>query len=474
MGKIFIIGLGPTDESMLTKKALEAMEKPRRNFLRTDHHETKAYFKKQGLAYQSFDHLYEELDSFAEIYETIYDHLVSAREEGDINYFVPGSPLIAEKTVKLLMERLDPKDYEIIQGLSFIEPVLALVKADPVEGFHLIDGDQFHWTDFNFHVNTLVTQVYNQRILTDLKLSLGEIYGDDHVVSLIIDAGLETESVQSLPVYQIDRLEVNHQTSLFVPKLEGLRKNEQDLAKLMERLRSRNGCPWDLAQTHESITDNLLEEAYEAVDAIREGDLDHMVEELGDVLFQVYFHSQIAFENGEFNFYDITSKVTNKLIYRHPHVFKGLDYDPDRWDKLKDQEARADRTLSQRLENIKGLPSLLRGQKVCGKLDQVLDCFGDSGDILKDLEDTLASIREDLDQKSEKLEEDIGKLLYTIVILCYYLNISSEQTMNQVIDHVIGQVREMEKVAEKKNLDFQHLDSKDLKELWSQVRKIEK
>lgn len=473
LGKIYIVGLGPSDADQLTKKALEAIHSGRKNFLRTDQHESVNYFKDNEIPYLSFDGLYQKLDSFDQIYTRIYQELIQAAEKEDINYLVPGSPMIAEKTVKMLLDKLGPDQYEVIQGLSFLEPVFTLCQLDPVEGFILVDGDNFHWTDFNPHLANLVTQVYNARILADLKLSLGEIYGDDHEVFLVSDAGLKSQKVDRVKVHALDRCQASYQTSLLVPKL-AQKKNWQDLAKVMEELRGRHGCPWDLEQTHESICPDMIEESYEAVDAIKSGDLDQMVEELGDVLFQVYFHSQIAYEEGEFNLYDIWTQVTNKLIHRHPHVFDQEKYDEGNWDRIKDQ-SRGFKTFAQRLEDIRGLPALMRAQKITYQTGKI-------GFFWKDAQEVFSCVQEEMDELAQALaegdsnhiQEEIGDVFYSLVNLCYALNYTAEDIMHQACKKIIHRLAKMEELAMKDQLDFQHLDFNQLENYWKLVKKIEK
>lgn len=473
MGKIYIVGLGPSDENQLTKKALEAIHSGRKNYVRTDHHKTMDYFKENAITYESFDHLYQSLESFDEIYETIYRDLIAASKDQDINYFVPGSPMIAERTVKKLLKDLASTDYEVIQGLSFLEPVLTLCQVDPVEGLKLVDGDDFHWTDFNIHVDTLITQVYNRRILTSLKLELAEIYGDEHLVYFINDAGLETEKLDRVKVHELDRLEASYQTSILVPKIKE-KKNWQDLARIMETLRGRHGCPWDLQQTHESICSDMIEEAYEAVDAIHSGDIDKMVEELGDVLFQVYFHSQIAYEQGEFNLYDIWTHVSNKLINRHPHVFGKGEYSQDSWDNIKDKN-RGFHSFKERLEAIKGLPSLMRAQKITHQTGKLGFFWTNEEEILTCVQEELDEVKEAMKVgDSDQTKEEIGDVFYSLVNLCYALNYTSEDVVHQACNKIIRRLGKMEELAVKDQVDFQDLDTQRLNDYWDLVKKIEK
>ena len=358
MGKLRIVGLGPTNEKDLTVKALEAIHDESKKFLRTEAHDAVAYFHSHHIPYQSYDYLYESEDDFDSIYRAICEDLMERSRDEDITYFVPGHPLIAEKTVIYLLEK-DPA-IEIVDGLSFIEPVLASVKRDPIDGMKIINGDDFSDLDLDMHVDTIVTQVYNQRIVRELKLALSELYGDEHEVFVLSHAGHEEKAFfEKRPVYLLDRFDdYGYETSLFVPKTEE-HGDVRDIVRLIRRLRGPEGCPWDGKQTHESMKAHLIEEAYEAAYAIDCKDDFAMEEELGDVLFQVIFHAELAAQEGTFTLASLVRVLVDKMIRRHPHVFQDGISD---WEGIKSAE-RGSQRLSQKLRHYDGLPALMRGQK---------------------------------------------------------------------------------------------------------------
>lgn len=367
MGKITIVGLGPMGEGGLTKEALDIIHNGNPNFLRTDQHDSVFYFKQNQIPYKSFDECYESKDNFEEIYSSIAQKLLEEAGQADINYFVPGHPLIAEKTVIYIIQSGCP--YEIINGMSFIEPVLSIVGRDPIHGLKLIDGDNFSDLDLDIHSDSIITQVYNQRIVSRIKIAIGEIYGDTHEVYLISHAGIKNkEQVHKLSAYELDRVaNLTHETSIFLPKIEeDQRYDLRDLMEITRRLRGEDGCPWDMAQSHKSMKANLIEEAYEAAYAIETEDMFELEEELGDLLFQILFHSDIASEEGHFSFTDITTAISEKLIRRHPHVFGDGEAD---WDGIKMKEKNLT-SLRDRLKHLEGLPSLLHGQKAFRLLEK--------------------------------------------------------------------------------------------------------
>lgn len=360
MGKIQIVGLGPMGEEGLTKQAMEIIHNGNPNFLRTEQHDSISYFKHEQIPYVSYDSYYESKADFEDVYASIANDLVEKAKDQDINYFVPGHPLIAEKTVKYIME--SSCEYELVNGMSFLEPVLSAVSRDPIEGLKLIDGDNFSDLDLDVHTDTIITQVYNQRIVSELKISIGEIYGDEHELYLITHGGIpEKEQVMKIKTFELDRVgKLTHETSIYLPKVEAVDLYDlRDLRQITRRLRGENGCPWDMEQTHKSMKANLVEEAYEVAYAIEKEDPLELEEELGDLLFQIFFHIDIASDEGDFNLMDVTSSITEKLIRRHPHVFSNGKAD---WDGIKMKEKNMP-SLSQRLSHLNGLPALLHAQK---------------------------------------------------------------------------------------------------------------
>lgn len=391
MGKLRIVGLGPTNEKDLTVKALEAIHDESKKFLRTEAHDAVAYFHSHHIPYKSYDYLYETLDDFDAIYRAIADDLLEAAKTEDISYFVPGHPLIAEKTVVYLLEE-DPS-IDIVDGLSFIEPVLAAVKKDPIDGMKIINGDDFTDLDFDLHVDTIVTQVYNLRIAGELKLALAELYGDEHEVFVLSHAGHEDKAfVEKRPVYMLDRFDdYGYETSLFIPATDAY-KDVKDVIRLIRRLRGPEGCPWDGKQTHESMKAHLIEEAYEAAYAIDCKDDFAMEEELGDVLFQVVFHAELAAQEGTFTLASLSEALVEKMIRRHPHVFKGGASD---WEAMKSKE-RGEQSLAEKLRHYEGLPALMRGQKILSRLPK---------------EALHSSVLDGMDEDSRRIVEGLIKLL---------------------------------------------------------------
>lgn len=484
MGKIFVVGLGPGSVDALTLGAINRIESGKKNFLRTEKHPTIKYFTDKNIDYKSYDYIYDTKEEFIEVYKSIVEELkIEAQKEDEINYYVPGNPLVAEKTVELMIE--EGLDVEIISGMSFIEPIIELVKRDPVNGLKIVDGAVFDSFNVDINVDMIITQVYNHRILSEVKIILSEIYGDEHVVYLIHSAGIkEDEQMLEIPVFELDRIgEIGALSSIFVPKIEETNKkifDFNDIMCIMRVLRGYEGCPWDIEQTHESLRECLLEEAYEVVDAIDSGDIDNLIEELGDLLLQVIFHSQIAYEEGEFNPIDVTSNLANKLILRHPHVFlqKNVENSSEvvyNWNKIK--YANRDITsLSGKLRDIPRLPALMMSSKV---QDKAADVGFDWDDIQGPIDKVKEEFQEVLDAmeefglSDEHVEGELGDLLFAVVNLARFLDVNPEVALNRTIKKFIERLEFMELKSQKMGKDLENMTLEEMDILWNEAKLTE-
>ena len=194
MGKIYVLGLGPGDVGSLTLKVVERLNSGDKNYLRTEKHPIIDYIKGKNISYETYDYVYEKKDKFEDIYEFIAKDLIEKSKEFNIiNYFVPGNPIVAEKSVEILLEMEKQKrvELEIIPGMSFIDPILIAVNRDPIDGLKLINGINLKPYYVDINTDMIITQVYNSRIASEVKIILSEIYGDEFEIYVINAAGIE-------------------------------------------------------------------------------------------------------------------------------------------------------------------------------------------------------------------------------------------------------------------------------------------
>lgn len=217
---INIIGMGPGDKNLLTLQAVNLITSGNKNYLRTREHGATKYFIENNITFTSFDYLYDEEESFDKVYEKIVKTLIEEGRKSEINYLVPGDPLIAEKTVELLISSVER--INIVSGISFIEPTLRLVKRDPLEGLKFLNGETLNFYDIDRESDTLITQVYNERLLSEVKLTLANVFNDEYEIFFVKDAGTKTEIVKKLKVFELDREIANHQVAIYVPRCSGM------------------------------------------------------------------------------------------------------------------------------------------------------------------------------------------------------------------------------------------------------------
>lgn len=247
------------------------------------------------------------------------------------------------------------------------------------------------------------------------------------------------------------------------------------LRAIMHRLREPGGCPWDAEQTHESIVPNLIEEAYETVDTIRRGDHEHLKEELGDLLLQVVFHSEIAEGAGRFNLDDVARTISEKLVRRHPHVFADSTATDSeavlrQWDEIK----RGEKGDSEKpyLHGVgKGLPGLLRAFKLQKKAAKVgFDWPVETGVIAKIREEVL-ELQSAVDaQNPDEVSEELGDLMFSVVNLARFRNIDPEVLMADANDKFERRFGEMELQLKSANLTLEAATPVQMEDAWSAVK----
>lgn len=336
--RITIVGLGPGNPELRTVGAQRALDSAAHIILRTRIHPGLGDLAADPRV-TDCDDLYQSAGDFGELYSAIAERVLKAARSGQNTVFaVPGHPRIGEKSVPLVEAgaRHLGIPVEILDAVSFLDAVAGAVQVDPLaQGLQVVDAEQLATT-----VNAdpfaagqlgidptrpvLVGQLYNRDLASAAKIALSRLYPDEHLVVLVQAAGVVSdEAVKIVPLYALDRNDVGHLTSAWVPPmgiLDAVRSPES-VTRIVAHLRAPGGCPWDREQTSQTLRNQVLEEAYEVVDAIDVGDQGGLVEELGDLLLLITMQAQIAEESGAFRIEDVFEGVNRKLIRRHPHVF---------------------------------------------------------------------------------------------------------------------------------------------------------
>ncbi|MBM7655808.1 nucleoside triphosphate pyrophosphohydrolase [Neobacillus cucumis] len=482
--QIEVLGLGAGDLEQLPVGVYKKIKQTNRLFLRTKEHPVVSELENEGLTYESFDAVYEKHDRFDAVYEEIAQTLLKEAQTESIIYAVPGHPLVAERTVQLLLE-YGPKEgiqITIGGGQSFLDAIFAALKIDPVEGFQLLDGTDISASQLQLGQHIFISQVYDQFIASEVKLTLMEKLPDDYEVYIVTAAGSSQESVEKVALYELDRnVSLNNLTSVYVPPVKDeqiLLKNFTKLREIIAILRGPNGCPWDKEQTHETLKRYLIEETYEVIDAIDREDIDHLVEELGDVLLQVMLHAQIGEDDGYFSIDDVIEGLSEKMIRRHPHVFGNQTADNaeqvvQNWQEIKQQE-KGELSSASLLEGVsKSQPNLLRAYELQKKAAKV-------GFDWKEITPALDKVKEELDEFVTELngteegmilaKKEFGDLLFAFVNVARFLKIHPEEALFETNEKFIRRFQYVEDRVKESGRSFEEHTLEQLDLYWDKAK----
>lgn len=488
MLEIHIVGLGPGNPGLMTIETLELLKNKDFNYFRTAIHPVMEFIEEQGISYESFDRYYETEETFEEVYEKIVRELIGrVKEKKRIVYAVPGNPLFGEETVVKLL-RLG-KTYgiecKVYSGVSFVDVTMNALEEDPIKGMKILDAFDFEKSPPTPEIDHLITQVYDRFMASELKLKLMEIYDSEKKVVLLINSGIPGKELKKeIPLWELDRTpEINHLTSLYIPRENNPYQGLNGTKEIMKVLRSKEGCSWDRAQTHESLKNYLLEESYEIIEAINNEDFENLVEELGDVLFQIIFHAEIARENLRFSMEDVIRGINEKMVRRHPHVFIDKHvYDPEKvesnWDAIKRMEKGISEDLEQNViisEEMraipKALPSLMEAVKVQKKAAKIGFDWASAliamDKIKEESEELKGAINQD---NKEEIIEELGDLLFSVTNVSRLLNVQPELALREATQKFIGRINAMEKMCFEDGKNLKDCNNEALENLWKSVK----
>ena len=470
--RIHIVGLGPgsPDHVTLETRALLASGLP--VILRTRHHPSAKALAPNAA---DCDDLYTAGGSFEAVYEAIANRVLERARTSELIFAVPGHPLIAERSVELILAKSNhPRvPTRVYPAISFIDLAATALRRD-LGTIQICDATDLRIDPLR---PALVHQLFDRDIVSALKLRLLQVFPAEHPALVLSSLGSESESKRPLSLHELDHRAYGHLDTLFVyPLLEPLDdvRRFDGLLHIVRTLLGPDGCPWDREQTHLSLRPYLLEESYEALEAIDSGDLDSLAEELGDVLFQTVIHTAVAENAGEFEMGDVLERITRKLIRRHPHVFadgsaRTADEVELKWEQLKQQEKGRESVL----EGVpQSLPALAASQAIQSRARKV-------GFDWPDIEGPLEKLREELAEfaraegAAERADE-FGDILFVLVNVADHLGLDSEQALRGANDKFRRRFGAVERLAAERQLDLRDLDLAGLDSLWDEVKATER
>jgi tetrapyrrole methylase family protein/MazG family protein len=480
MPRITLLGLGPGNPDQLTREAWEILSSADEVWLRTRQHPTVNALP-SAVNLRSFDGLYENGESFDQVYDSIVEKVLElGRRPQGVIYAVPGHPFVAESTCPKIarLARDEGLATVIVEGLSFLEPTFSALGLDPYPRLTLFDAMELsvaHVPAFPPDMPVLIAQIYSRLVASEVKMTLNATYPDEHPVRLVHAAGTKDELVEELKLYEIDRSEhVGLLTSLYVPPL-GEGTSFEAFQEIVAHLRAPDGCPWDREQTHASLRTHLMEEAYEALEAIDAGDIAGIQEEFGDLLLQIVLHAQIANEEGNFTINSLIKSIYDKIVRRHPHVFGEVQLDGvkgvlQNWEKLKEAE-RKDNGKKQKglLDGVpQALPALTQAQEYQDRAARV----GFDWPVVDGVLDKVAEEIQEIKNVTNETEltEEIGDLFFVLVNLARWKKVDAESALRETNLKFKRRFAFVEQGAKEHGRSLLEMTLEEMDALWEQVK----
>ncbi len=481
MHTITVVPISTGDQSLLTVNAQQRLLDAQTLVLRTDKHPLSKWLQQQGCTYTTLDHLYECADDFDTFNTNAAKTLIGLARENDVLYAV--SDITMDSTVAALQKQLEGTPMlTLLPGVSHADRCLALAgqSASLADGLAVQTAEAFRNSRYNPSLPLMLGEIHSRQCAGECKLKLMDLLPDDtHLLFFTGDQNGELSSSQ-ITLVELDRQNnYDHLTACFIPAIVmqvRTRYNMDDLVAVMMRLRAPDGCPWDIEQTHESLLTNLLEESYEYIGAVRDGDTDHMYDELGDVLLQVVFHAEIARQHGDFDITDVTTAITHKMIERHPHIFGAVKADTadqvlDNWEAIK-RSQRGIKSVAEAMEDVStGLSPTMRASKVQHKAAKI-------GFDFPTAVSALTKVHEEADEVQQCFTEgldpeiELGDLLFSIVNVCRLSNVNPDISLFTATNKFINRFRNMEISVRKAGKSIEDLTLCEMDVYWEAEKHV--
>ena len=478
---IVLLGLGPGDPHFLTREALEWLEQVDEIYLRTKDHPV-ATLLPDKIYCHSFDPVFGSDLSPEQVIEKIVLTVLQLGERTQgVTYAVPGHPMTADATCSGIIQRARAAGIpvKIIAGISLLEPTLQALSLDPQTQITLIDALALTKLDspsFPPSQPVLITHVTSPDAVSRLMSILLTVYPERHKVDLIHDVGTENELVEHFPLGEIDQsTHLGSCSSLFCPPLP-FGSAFEDFQQIIAQLRSPEGCPWDREQTHASLKPYLIEESYEALEALDLEDMPSLKEELGDILLQIVLHAQIGIENSEFRMTDVMQFISDKMIRRHPHVFAGGDARDvagviHKWEEIKANERKDNGNPEKKgmLDGIPAnLPALVQSQHIQQRAQRIGFDWPEINGVIKKIYEELDELKQA--QTPEERISEAGDVLFAVVNLARWLDVDAESALRESNRRFKKRFAYIEQAAEDQGKTLDDLSFTQMDALWDEAK----
>lgn len=479
MRKLTVVTLGPGNPIYLTRQGEKALREAKHLILRTARHKTADWLWEEGVAFRDFDAYYDQFESFDDMHRAMAEALWAEAEKHPVTFAVQDAT--TDGAVRCLRET-KPEDAElrVLPGISAADVALAEAGI-PGDGWLIVPASDIAQVTPDPAWPLLVTEIDDRILAGEVKLRLSSFYGDEALVMFCPSTAKTARKPVQIQLCDLDRQPSYDHTVCAALAPVGMMERErfgfEDLVRVMARLRGESGCPWDGAQTHQTLRKYLLEEAYEAAGAIDEGDMDHLADELGDVMLQIVFHADIGRVAGEFDITDVTSAICRKMIRRHTHIF-GADHCEtaeqvsDNWERIK-REERQQKTQTEVLRDVpRALPSLTRAAKVQKKAAQVGFDWDSALEALPKVAEEAGEVRAEI-EAGRSPDEELGDLLFACVNVARLAGADPEEALNAATEKFIRRFEAMEKAIVADGKDLRAMTLPEMDAYWDQVKRDE-
>lgn len=463
---ITVVSIGPGDPSFLNVITVRTLRDASPLVLRTGRHPLSAWLETEGMAFRTLDHLYETSDDFDALSRAAAEELWSL--SGTSPYLVYAvSDVLTDRTVDALFSsRPEGGEVRLVPGFSFADYYLPACRPFfSTADIRICPAASFDGTGLTPSRPLLITELNDEITAGEVKQALAAWIRDEETVLFLPGDG----KALPVPLYELDRQPFyDHLSAVACGPFsyeQRSRKTLEDLMEIMDRLRAPGGCPWDRKQTHQSLEPYVVEEAWEVVGAAEENDPLHLAEELGDLLFQVVFHTSIGKSFDEFTMDDVLSAICQKMIRRHPHVFVPAsgsgatgaavelpeagtritaEQVTDNWDKIKQAETGSKTPLEALKDVSPALPALRYAEKLLRKMKHV-PALPDPAPA--EITESIRSLAEDLDPALpvSELEKRFAALLFACSRLSAALGLDSEILLHEFTARLIRDCQTLEK-----------------------------
>lgn len=476
--KITIVGLGPWQRGWLTDRSIGAL-RTAPVLLRTAKHPAARELAELGIPFRALDELYEQAEDFEELCAlTARAVTEEARANGSVCYAVPGQGVSGDRTVQRLMElHKEQFDFAVVPSAEESAPFLALcaLKGNAPQMITQMPASTLEGWRPRKDAALLVTQLDSRLTAGDVKLALSASFGDEARVLLGNDDGVEETTLAELD----HREGFDHRSMALVlpPPPGSARYGLYDLVDILAKLRSPDGCPWDREQTHETLRQYLLEESYELIDAVENGDVAGMCEELGDVLLQVVFHAQIAAERGDFDITDVADGECRKMIRRHPHIFGDVRADTAddvvrNWEAIKKKEKGQNSQAGAMQAVPAAMPALMRAAKVQDKARKGSFDWPDLPSAFAKLEEEVAELKAELTAGADptRVQDELGDVFFAAVEVSRFLDLHPELTLQASTAKFMRRFAWVEQAAAGQGTQLAEMSLNQKVDLWRQAK----